>query len=834
MNPFSNSFVQAMLIALIIFLITPHLKTRVEKLIKRCAVLPDDFDFSGKIIPSAMRVIFLNWYTYLMLFLLWFILFRIPVGKDTIETFLTTVGGDKVNFGERLLSYLWLFSCTFLLSISTWVIPFFLYSDKKREDILKNFERFYLSTKLLALVAMLPFLIISNAFLLSGLGIDTPWLKIILINLGSFVVFILFVRLFTWINRKIAGSRLRREIVQARQKVRNTYVKILLLIILFVTFLALIFSIFGDSGHYLSYRVGIFIFTSSIVVFRLLFFSDESSPKNISGVPKPMGVPDLPEIDKETDPEKLKNIRLMVSRMLSPENKKYSRCFYFSLFGVVSIIVFFYFLVPSLDATNTLFIIMIVFSFFIFYLDFWRNCIRASDEGWKSRILKSIGIVATAFFLVLPFVTKEKQFSIPLREISSDITPKPYLEDAVRTRLAKINEKDSSGNIYIICAMGGGSRAGYFTAATLNNLDSNKSLNNIWERTLCFSTVSGGSVGAFNFIKGKQMGVLPKNSKFLYNIYQKNYNSSGVFGILLGDPVETLLGDIASGPRTWISKSDPITGFHDRNYRIRQEYDYILEQGLKGETFSGFDGYWKRTFYPYFRKDTIMPDLFQSYFIKQNGEIPIHLINTFEINSGRRAVVSPFPVLSLDFFPNAIKPLQDTSFDCGIARKDILYREAVNLSELFPFISAASHIGYKNKDQFVDGGYYENYGVSTALDVFHFLKSETLVDPSRIKLILIKNSKQEPEVSSTKVQVIAPLIGAMQAPFTGHANHLWEECKRVMGKENVIDIVFDADAYKVPLTRALTSRQIDSLNAYFKTFPSESLKSFIGTTKNFE
>jgi hypothetical protein len=61
------------------------------------------------------------------------------------------------------------------------------------------------------------------------------------------------------------------------------------------------------------------------------------------------------------------------------------------------------------------------------------------------------------------------------------------------------------------------------------------------------------------------------------------------------------------------------------------------------------------------------------------------------------------------------------------------------------------------------------------------------------------------------------LIGAMNAPFVGHANSLLESAKRLFGESNFCVIEFDADSSKVPLTRALTSRHIDSMRIFTDT-----------------
>jgi hypothetical protein len=153
-----------------------------------------------------------------------------------------------------------------------------------------------------------------------------------------------------------------------------------------------------------------------------------------------------------------------------------------------------------------------------------------------------------------------------------------------------------------------------------------------------------------------------------------------------------------------------------------------------------------------------------------------------------------------------------------VLRKDIRYREAVNLSELFPLISAASHIGSKNNAQFVDGGYFENYGLATGLDIYYFLRNRLSVSSRHLKILLIKNSKQEAAAGERNIQILAPVTGAMNSPFTGHANQFIMEAKRIAGDSNVYVVEFDSEKAGVPLTRSLTERHIDSMSSFVKEF----------------
>lgn len=793
MNFLSILIVQVLLVACVLYFAKQYIQKLIEWVIKRFTVIPDGF--AGKILPALIRVIVLNWYTYLMLLLIWLLLFFTAVGKDIIDAYLSNL--NEFSPLQKLLSYLSLFFCIFIMSLSIWILPFFMYSKERIEDILKRHDQFYLGTKILALVAMLPFLLVTNAFLSFSQNLNLNTFEVILLNSASFIIFLILAYVFKLrkpVLSKKVSQLLKLDTISKKIKdiFPNTYFFIVFRILFLVVLLALPFAFFRfppGKLFYLSYLVAFYIFISSVIVFRLLFYSDETGNKDI---------------------------KKLVVQMLGDENRKHSRKLYLFLIWPLFAVTFYYYMVPSLETTNALYILLVVFSFFIIYLDFWRNLFHNKNGFWKG-----VAFIATVLFLVLPFLSNKNQFRIPFIDVANDMESKTSLEAGLKERLEVINQKDSTGNIYIICAMGGGSRAGYITAAVLKAIDEMDM--DVWENTICYSTVSGGSVGLYNYIKGRETGKIT-DSAYLTYLYQKNYNSSGVYGLLIGDAIETLFGPVATIPKSWVSNSTSNMGFYDRNYRIRQEYDYILEEASSDKA---SDDYFKRTFYPWYQKPSSEPDSFQTYFFRRKGAIPIHLVNTFEINSGRRTVISPFPAKSTGFFPNAMLPLQDTTFDKQIARKEILYREAVNLSELFPIISAASHIGTQKDAQFVDGGYYENYGLATGLDVYYYLRDSLDVDTSRLKMILIKNSNQVPKDSGSQVQFLAPLVGAMNSPFTGHANHLLAETKRVIDSSNLYVITFDAEAKKVPLTRTLTKRHIDSMNTFIKEFSTDT-----STTRN--
>ncbi|MFT3827812.1 MAG: hypothetical protein QM731_28100 [Chitinophagaceae bacterium] len=767
-------FLLALLAAFILNAVKAQLIRKIESAIRKFTRLSKEFE--QDIVPALIRTVRLNWYIFLVVALLFYILFFVGVGNDIIEAWLNKY---EDNPGSRIPSLISLFVSTMMMSISMWLIPFFLLSDTRRGEIIERYKQFYLGTKILSLLAMLPFLILFNKIATFSTENNTDGLALIAANIFCVALFIFVV----WLSQKIPNVPVLINLTS------NRYLVILIRIMVSVTILALVIYLFP--GRWAKYTTASFICISSAVLFRLLFFSVESAGTEV----------------KE-----------LVIEMVGEKNSKHSKYFYWCFAGVLIIVTWFYYLASSLEPTNGLYILLIVFSFLLTYLDYWRNIYTNKHNFWKC-----VAFVATIMFLILPFIPNKNQFRISLIATPQGKPITDSLGTALKIRYDSINTNYPDGSIYIVCAMGGGSRAGYITAAVLREID--KIDPTFWQRTLCYSTVSGGSVGLYHYIKSKEKGIATNDSVFLKKLYLRNYNASGIYGLLLGDPAETMLGWIATGPKSLTSGGMPANQYFDRNYRIRQEYDIVLTEALdkKKEATNYFD----ESFYIMGRQKELVRDSFRIFYQNRLGCYPIHLVNTFEVNSGRRTVLSPFPA-DTAFFTNTVLPLQDRTFDCEIQKKDILYRDAVNLSELFPLISAASFLGSHPHAQFVDGGYYENYGLATALDVYYNLKKIDSNAAKRVKILLIKNSKQEAKIESHSPQYLAPLNGALSSPFTGHANNLLAEAKRVLDSANLYVTTFDADSMKVPLTRTLTSRHINAMNVYIKGLNKDTvLKRFV-------
>jgi hypothetical protein len=736
------------------------------------------------VLRMLWRVLRLNWYSVVMLVALWAILFKIDVGTDIVVAFVDNLTHYELHMR---IGTLWsLFGCVLLMTLAIWIIPFFLFSPERIDKAKSNTVQFYISTKLLSILAILPFYIVANAFYFRDIPDDIPFWKLVVFSVAAAIIFTLFefiileARPFQgWL--KLASKKM--DAWGEKRLAGNMYLVILtkiLIVEMVLVMLMLIAIPLCGKDISINELIAYFLLISSSIVFKLLFFTDDTKLT-------------MAEVSEK------------VTYMTGSGNRKTSKLFYILVVAASVLFNTYYFIVPSLTATNTIYVVLCVFALLILYLDLFRNL--ASSEKIGVRIIGYAGIV---LFLLAPITSPDGQFTVPLREYekASSNSSKKSLESALDRRIAYINQHDDSSKIYVICAMGGGSRAGYFTAKVLQTIE--EKIPNFWDQTLLYSSISGSSVGIYHYLKTKTAKV-PVDSLYWKHIYLQNYNSSGAFGLLLGDSFDGAFGGLFGKIWHLFPNSDTAYRYRDRNVRIRAEYEYALQAALAG---APSDNYYSTTFRNGIPLDK--PDAFKGFFTKHADSIPIHLVNTFEISTGRRTVLSPY-VAPDSIFSNVILPLQDRSFSPNIHNEDIHYRDAVNLSELFPFLSAASTIGSKCGYQFVDGGYFENYGLATGFDVVEYLYKHRPELKSRIKIILIKNSLQESKLDEKKRQLVAPLVGVINAPFTGHANHFLENgSHRYNGKFLVLKFNSDNKDTKVPLTRALTQDHLAIMDTVAK------------------
>ncbi|MBK9271691.1 MAG: hypothetical protein IPM48_08825 [Saprospiraceae bacterium] len=354
--------------------------------------------------------------------------------------------------------------------------------------------------------------------------------------------------------------------------------------------------------------------------------------------------------------------------------------------------------------------------------------------------------------------------------------------------------------VILIAALGGGSRAGYYTGLHLDNIY-NSTLDSITRsKIFAISSISGGSNGANMFIAKAGMEILgfsPDSSnheKFWRKVYGFNYVSSALWGLLLND-----------GIMGWIDKNSVFD--KDRNYtRQQEELRTFSSNYSKPEAFESARLFFDRDYMVRYSKSEL------------KYKLPIHLINTAKVQNGMRAVIAPFQ-LDTNYFHNCVdlyqRHLENQTKCCKLS---FSAATAVMLSQSFPLVAAYNYL--ECVGTFMDGGHWENSGLHTISELYQNLKR---IDSSqRFKIIYISNSDSDNE-STAKVNsvVLQTMQTVSTAPFSGHTLY-WERAISSMCHKDSIPFkhIRLADSsgkeVKIPLGILLSQKSMDTMYHYFK------------------
>jgi hypothetical protein len=262
----------------------------------------------------------------------------------------------------------------------------------------------------------------------------------------------------------------------------------------------------------------------------------------------------------------------------------------------------------------------------------------------------------------------------------------------------------SRGPVILVAASGGGIRAAYWTASTLATLES---VPGFREGLFAISGVSGGSVGAavYAAVKRRQLQLIgtPATLLEVQQALGQDFLSPVVAGLLFPDLIQRFI----PVPFDWA----------DRQRFLELGFERSLGTGPNplAQSFAGLyaGGYELR--------------------------IPSLLLNTTVVDSGRRAIVSN---IALDGFTDTLDLLAP-----GFSTRSIRLSAAAGASARFTYVSPAGSLSGpgerdEQKIRLVDGGYFENSGAATAVDLLNGIEGTDLYPI----LILIRNDPQAPPV----------------------------------------------------------------------------------------
>jgi hypothetical protein len=140
-----------------------------------------------------------------------------------------------------------------------------------------------------------------------------------------------------------------------------------------------------------------------------------------------------------------------------------------------------------------------------------------------------------------------------------------------------------------------------------------------------------------------------------------------------------------------------------------------------------------------------------------NYEVPLLFANVFDVDSGKKGIVAPVLLDSIDF--PATVMLEQEIKDPG----DLCLSTAAFLSARFPYVSPTAKLN--GQHHFTDGGTWDNSGAETSLQVLNvfervrkkLIKEDTIFNHIQPQFLSLPNSILETESTGKPVNLFEPL-----------------------------------------------------------------------------
>ena len=340
-------------------------------------------------------------------------------------------------------------------------------------------------------------------------------------------------------------------------------------------------------------------------------------------------------------------------------------------------------------------------------------------------------LVTTIVLLVLFLLPVDRH---PIRECR-DCAPLgdrtfPFGLDQALQRWGARNPTDAPRTMIVVAAAGGGSRASYWTGSVLGMLEDK--VPDLRRHLFAISAVSGGALGAAAFAAAgpgePNCGPLP-DKRHLHRDCMRAFLSHDFLRPVLAS---FLTGDLL---RHVVPLSLPIP-VYDRGAALEKGWEDAWADTFKGPNrmMQAFDELWQD---PSFNVNLLL-----------NGTLA-YASEQVTVDPGERAVTSN---LLLEHWPGTaiINPAEHSRF---------YLTTAIDNSTRFPFVEPAGGLTVDTRAGqrvgIVDGGFYDNYGAATILDLFRQM-SDYWQQLALDRLIIIQ--------ISSNPRILAKLDRAAAAP----------------------------------------------------------------------
>ena len=358
--------------------------------------------------------------------------------------------------------------------------------------------------------------------------------------------------------------------------------------------------------------------------------------------------------------------------------------------------------------------ILALMNFFNFAVD-WAVNSKVFGERARPRV---VGAYALAFVITLGVVNAWLHPFHRVRVCDGDCKPvalpnqRPTVGAAAHAWYAQAKSAydkvhgEGPVPMLVVATAGGGIRAAYWTATILERLEADfKDQGGVRPYLFAISGVSGGSVGATAFeaaiikrdenhcMAGKPGdAACPVATDFL----KEDFLAPAVASLVFMDAPSSFLPDLGQG---------------DRGSALEKSFEHA-SNGLLARPFLSFF---------HLAKGSVASE-------GQESWRPILLLNATHEESGNR-IITGHVLIERNVFIDSLDALHELG-------KDVRASTAAHNSARFTYVSPAGNLGYK-KGSVIDGGYFENYGALSALEVARAARVALKNEQPGVKLVVL-------------------------------------------------------------------------------------------------
>jgi len=355
--------------------------------------------------------------------------------------------------------------------------------------------------------------------------------------------------------------------------------------------------------------------------------------------------------------------------------------------------------------------------------------------------------------------------------------------------------------LLLVCAEGGALRTGAMAALLMAKLEDKYP--DFKDHIYAFSTVSGGTVGIgfYNAISFRCRNAKKDISadSLTKEFFKKDFLAPVIAKLFYGDL------------------------FHLFSFRHFEIFDRAV----------ALEESWEQAFHN-ISLGMDAPEVFSKPFLDSPDSIaqnPVWFINTTEVESGNQAWVT-------NIVPNGLA-LSNARDVLSRVQGTIRYSTAINFSSRFPLISPAAAVGATGLDRyhFVDGGYVENTGAQTMLEMLISLREEdvSLFEQIIPYVLMIRfgpddSNRRPPTVSFGNEwnEIITGLYNTRSGRAELATHHLLKFCKTIREAKKIDsctgrfpypndkEVRFTIDLKKVPMNWLLSDNSLNEVNDYCK------------------